>query len=300
MKIALNEPVTDEKGQAMIAAMVLLLVGSLITTPLMGFMSTGLMAGQTFEKKMGELYAADAGVEDGLWQILNSAAELPGAGDPPWVYSIADVNGKSVSVTTEYINDTPTYKITATADGTTIKSHIVTITQLIDEETYGPYSGSGNIEDENVIPEPGETITGNILGNSNVWGDGNLTVTGNFEGNSVVNIMGDVNLNGSGNITGDATVRVFGNLTINGNLDGDTEVYVSGNLTIWGNIAGNTLLGVGGDLYVDGNIDQDVYVGGTITVGGSMNGVNLGLPPPFDTSCPLEETATAIATWEII
>ncbi len=298
MKIALTKLIRGEKGQTLIIAMILMLVGALIIAPLLGFMSTGLLAGQVFETKMDELYAADAGVEDGLWKILNGAAGVPGVGDPPLVYIIADINSKEVNVTVERIDD-ETYKITSIADGTTIESYIAIINVLIDEETYGDYGGSGNIVDNIIVP-PGDTVDGNILGDAQVWGDGDLTVTGNFEGNAIVNIVGDVNLSGSGNILGDTIVRVFGDMTINGNIEGNAEVYVSGNLTVLGNIAGSALVGVGGDLYVDGNIDQDVYVGGTITVGGNMNAANLGLENiPFDTSCPLGEDVATLATWEI-
>ncbi|MCL0084398.1 hypothetical protein M1N82_02525 [Dehalococcoidia bacterium] len=69
MKITLNKSIRDEKGQAMILVLILLLVGGLIIAPLLGFMSTGLMAGQTLENKMKEFYAADAGIEYGLWKL---------------------------------------------------------------------------------------------------------------------------------------------------------------------------------------------------------------------------------------
>jgi len=96
MKIALNKLATDEKGQALILAVILLLVGSLIIVPLLGFMSTGLIAGQVFEKKMGGLYAADAGIEDALWKIIN-LDEVPTD-----EYNLT-VNGMSVSVLIEEV-----------------------------------------------------------------------------------------------------------------------------------------------------------------------------------------------------
>ena len=100
MRIALNKLMRDEKGQALILAMILMIVGSLIIAPLLGFMSTGLMAGQVFEKKMAGLYAADAGIEDALWKIIN---------DPPASYpddyQLTDVNGMSVGVLVEEVTD---------------------------------------------------------------------------------------------------------------------------------------------------------------------------------------------------
>ena len=64
----IRKSIKDENGQALLLVLVLLLVGGLIITPLMGLMSAGLKAGQTNEKQMAELYAADSGVEDALWQ----------------------------------------------------------------------------------------------------------------------------------------------------------------------------------------------------------------------------------------
>jgi len=61
----------DQNGAALTLVLVLLVVGGLILAPLLGLMSTGLMAGRVYENNMHSLYAADAGIEDGLWQIRN-------------------------------------------------------------------------------------------------------------------------------------------------------------------------------------------------------------------------------------
>ena len=62
----------DEKGYALILVLILFLVGSLIIAPLLAFMSTGLKTGMVYERKTEELYAADAGVEYALWQVINN------------------------------------------------------------------------------------------------------------------------------------------------------------------------------------------------------------------------------------
>jgi len=98
MKKILNKLIRNEEGQALILALILLVVGGLIIAPLLGFMSTGLIAGQVFEKKMDGLYAADAGVEDALWKLIN---------DPPvqypYDYQLTGVNEMSVSVRIEEV-----------------------------------------------------------------------------------------------------------------------------------------------------------------------------------------------------
>ena len=61
-----------ESGQGALAIVVILLMlGAIILTPLLVFMSTGIKAGGVYESKVQEFYAADAGVADGLWQIKN-------------------------------------------------------------------------------------------------------------------------------------------------------------------------------------------------------------------------------------
>ncbi len=128
MKRIINKPIRDQRGQALIIVLVMLLVGGLIVAPLLGFMSTGLKTGQMHERKMLESYAADAGWEHALLHIKTGTSEVPGAGDDPWQYTIADINAKQVDVTIEYVEH-DTYKVNSTAisstgENTTIESYI--------------------------------------------------------------------------------------------------------------------------------------------------------------------------------
>jgi len=71
MKMYCNRLVREEKGKVLIMVLILLVVGGLVLTPLLGLMQTGLIAGQLYERKTAELYAADAGVEEAIWGIQN-------------------------------------------------------------------------------------------------------------------------------------------------------------------------------------------------------------------------------------
>jgi len=121
MKIAVKRLIREEKGQLNLV-LILLIVGGLIITPLLALMSTGLLTGQAYENTMHALYAADAGVEDGLWQIKNDCLGIlfPNPPAPPdgydeyayfdynplykWEYDIAGgVNDKDVHVTIENV-----------------------------------------------------------------------------------------------------------------------------------------------------------------------------------------------------
>jgi hypothetical protein len=68
MKKIVNK-IRKEQGQALPIILILMVIGGLIIAPLLSYISSGLIAGQTYEAIADELYAADAGVEDGLWQI---------------------------------------------------------------------------------------------------------------------------------------------------------------------------------------------------------------------------------------
>lgn len=106
--LAALKRIGDQTGQALILVLILLLLGSLIIPPLLGFMATGIRTGVVYEKKTSELYAADAGIEDARWQIKydrvktfkTPVAYNPYDFDTVWPYRLSEpVNGKAVDVT---------------------------------------------------------------------------------------------------------------------------------------------------------------------------------------------------------
>ena len=163
MKEAVKRIVRDEKGGAMELVLTLLTVGGLIMAPLLGLMSTGLLAGQVYEMKTDELYAADAGVEDAVWKIDNQVDEVkylycgegnhswsyPEPGDPPF-----EVNNKSVAVTITWV-DNSTYRVesiaTGNASGTNVTAYIT------GESKYGDYTGLL----DHILTSPGEINVAN-------------------------------------------------------------------------------------------------------------------------------------------
>jgi hypothetical protein len=97
MKRILNKFRGGEKGQALILALILMLLGGLIIAPLLGYMGTGLKIGKdVHEERMLELYAADAGIEDAIWKTQDMQFPDP---EVEYSYTIAPVNGKNVTIT---------------------------------------------------------------------------------------------------------------------------------------------------------------------------------------------------------
>lgn len=125
--------IRGEEGLSIILVLVFLALGSLIIAPLLGFMGTGYVTTtDMYERKTDELFAADAGIKDAIWQItyehmgtLFTSPTYSPAYDPydyvteNWTYPLTEkVNDKDVNVTIKNIwipenIDTPPDKTTA-------------------------------------------------------------------------------------------------------------------------------------------------------------------------------------------
>jgi hypothetical protein len=117
MRGVMKNLVRNERGAALILALILLLIGGLISAALLGHMGSGILAGVVHERRTAELYAADAGVEDAIWKIQHPSEVdyLPcSPGSESKIYTITDVNGRNIQVTIEFV-DWSTYKIISIA-----------------------------------------------------------------------------------------------------------------------------------------------------------------------------------------
>jgi hypothetical protein len=105
-KIVPGKSVRGEKGQAIILVLLLMMLGTIIVPALLAYMSTGLKTGQVFENKTAELYAADAGIQNAIWQVKYDHLGVLFTDYTPydysenWTYPLSEqVNGKNVNVT---------------------------------------------------------------------------------------------------------------------------------------------------------------------------------------------------------
>ena len=214
-----NKLVRGEKGQAFILVLIFLLLGSLIITPLLSYMSTGLKTSHVYEEGNFELYAADAGVEDALWSIKNDVSGLPHSHtDPAYVGNISSINGKSVNYTITCVADDETYSIQSTAwTGAGSSTSIA---------TYVTKTESGGILFNNAVGSLGGDIT--MSGNTRVKSDPPADKAGN------VFSAGNLNLSGSAQIEGDAYADTNMSLSASTTIDGDatTPGTVSGSGTV--------------------------------------------------------------------
>ncbi len=65
-----------QRGQALILVLVALAFGSLLITPTLNYVSTGLLEIRVAEEQLQRQYAADAGVEYGLWQLKYNVDDI--------------------------------------------------------------------------------------------------------------------------------------------------------------------------------------------------------------------------------
>lgn len=150
-----------------------MLIGSLIITPLLSYMGTGIKTGTIYKEKTEELYAADAGIEDGVWQVRYDNVKTLFT-DPVydrydyttdnWTYSLPEtVNDYNVDVS---IKNVWIPSNIATPDATEARTIIETGKLIV----TGRVSGSSNYEIKIVFyPEDENEAANLILTTLGVW-----------------------------------------------------------------------------------------------------------------------------------
>jgi hypothetical protein len=118
LKPKLSQIFKNEKGVSLILALILLAVGFLIIVPLLVFLGTSLTTSSVYENKTEQLYAADAGIQDAVWQVRSDTISTFQTPDFPedfspykyydsnkspndqyqWEYTLSDLNNKTVDV----------------------------------------------------------------------------------------------------------------------------------------------------------------------------------------------------------
>jgi len=97
------EGMTRQRGQALILVLIALALGSLLITPTLNYVYTGLAETRISERLLLEQYAADAAVEYSLWQLKYDVDGITGQLNPenPSANTSITVNGMDVPIITE-------------------------------------------------------------------------------------------------------------------------------------------------------------------------------------------------------
>ena len=97
----LKQLVSSEKGQALPIVLALLILGGLTIVPSLGYITTSLKSSRMLVEGVRGAYAADAGVEDALWSLINEV--------PPSTQLSDNVNQMEVAIQTENKGDYTLY-----------------------------------------------------------------------------------------------------------------------------------------------------------------------------------------------
>jgi len=160
----------NETGVALPIVLILLLFGGFLVAPTLMFVSTSLNVGQIVELRTSGFMAADAGVEDCLWDLLQETpAHFP---DPPPVlpvnWALAEqVNNMDVTLEwSDFLDPAPSgrgklyiIKSTAALDGTE-KGQIVVGIKLTD--TFSFIFDNAITSKDKVTLQPDTTVVGSI------------------------------------------------------------------------------------------------------------------------------------------
>ena len=97
------ESMKRQRGTALIMVLLVLALGSLLITPMLNYVSTGLIEVRVSEEFLFRQYAADAAVEYSLWQLNYNVDGLTEGLDPenPSSNTTITVNGIEVPIITE-------------------------------------------------------------------------------------------------------------------------------------------------------------------------------------------------------
>lgn len=87
-----------ERGQTLVMVLLALALGALLLGAYLAYVSASHRSGQDAQKAIGQRYAADAGVEDALWRLMNEPGYAERVAQDPDVYTIV-LNGETVVIT---------------------------------------------------------------------------------------------------------------------------------------------------------------------------------------------------------
>ncbi len=222
VKLIIENRFSDQRGYAIIIALLILIAAILFVSPFLSFMSTGYKTTKdTFEVKNKEQYAADAGVARAMWTIKYNNTVLPqNQGDSYNITDMANVNAKPVVVTITYLNkvdDTVTYRIVSTAGSVAVQADIAYTQGVQESQAKSLFS---------------DAVTG-VAGDITM--SGAAVIRSDGAGGAEVDSAGNVTLSGSAYITGDVyadnNVSLGTSTRINGNASAHNTVSTGGTVT---------------------------------------------------------------------
>jgi len=200
----LNRLLKGEAGQVLPLALILLVLGGLLVVPTLSLMSTNLNANRQIDTANSELYAADAGVEEVMWNIKYVPGfQLPAVGGQKPVL-VPQINGTTVTAVLSRPVAGQPYRITSIA--VSPGGHSTTVVCSLD------VSGSSDLWDYALASLGGdiilfgnsETYSDEVL-NGNIYSNDDISVSGNAEVRGDASVVDDISTSANGEIKGTQT-----------------------------------------------------------------------------------------------
>ena len=157
-----------QSGQALILALILLALSSLLVVPILNLAGTSLTYHQVIERNTLETYAADSGVEYALCELGNNPEQYAGE----LLQESFTTNGRDVDVTAEHLGD-DIYKITSTA--TTDSNSSTTIESYVHISPYPAFFNNAITSNGDVEIQPGAEVFGDVQYNGTLDNKGTIT-----------------------------------------------------------------------------------------------------------------------------
>jgi hypothetical protein len=163
---------SGQRGEILLATLIFVLLGFLVVVPLLSLMGTGLKTGRVYNQKAATLYAADAGIEDAIWQIKYDqlsgkfSTYDPYDYDSTWSYSLPQENGKP-QINNQTVNITLKNNWVLkniSVPNLTTASAIINNSKLM--VTGGPFGSSSYNIVITYTPSPAEILKINTIG---IW-----------------------------------------------------------------------------------------------------------------------------------
>ena len=157
-----------QSGQALIMALILLVLGSLLVVPILNLAATSLNYHRVVQRHTLETYAADSGVEYALCELGN---DPEGYQTNPLQDSFI-VTDRTVDVTAEHLGD-DIYKITSIA--TTDSNSSTTIESYVHISPYPAFFNNAITSKGDIEIQPGAVVDGDIQYEGELDNKGTIT-----------------------------------------------------------------------------------------------------------------------------
>lgn len=292
----------SEEGMALIYVTLVLVMTMLIIPPLLGFIGGAGRSAQIREDRMLKVYAADAGIEEAYYKIID--------GNITTGFTIEDVNGYVVDVKISK-ESSGVYKVTSAATG--FEGSNATIESLVSAVSFKDFLDHVIASEGDIEIKPGSEVFGNVTLSGKLKLLGDLNCEGGSGEDCVTQAvpswpdpgeLGDWYWELLSDLGGGTCgyysdpVPVDGNETVFwGPCYTDDSIEFKVGVGNWGNVTLNTpegLLYVKGDFTLGKNLNlflngNTIYATGDITIGVKTGQLDLNAASIYGPGCLIAE-----------